>query len=115
MVQKGQIDHLLQESAIIAPPDNLKQAANLQNYEKEYADSINNTEGFWENIAKELSWFSPWESVYENTYPTFKWFLNGKCNITYNALDRHLEHNKNKVAFLWLAEDGSERSFTYGL
>jgi acetyl-CoA synthetase len=114
MVQKGQIDHLLQESAIIAPPDNLKQAANLQNYEKEYADSINNTEGFWENIAKELSWFSPWESVYENTYPTFKWFLNGKCNITYNALDRHLEHNKNKVAFLWLAEDGSERSFTYG-
>jgi len=114
MVQKGQIDHLLQESSIIAPPDNLKQAANLQNYEKEYADSINNTEDFWENIAKELSWFSPWESVYENTYPTFKWFLNGKCNITYNALDRQLEHNKNKVAFLWLAEDGSERSFTYG-
>ncbi|MQF67693.1 acetate--CoA ligase, partial [SAR202 cluster bacterium AD-802-F09_MRT_200m] len=37
------------------------------------------------------------------------------CNITHNALDRHLTNgNKNKAAFIFLGEDGSERVFTYG-
>ena len=35
--------------------------------------------------------------------------------ITYNCLDRHLNsEKKNKAAFIWLGEDGSERVFTYG-
>lgn len=114
MVQKGQIDHLLQESDIISPPQELKLNANLTNYEQEYQKSIDNPEAFWESVANELHWFSPWTKTYENSFPTFKWFLDGKCNITYNALDRHLEENKNKVALIWLAEDGSERTFTYG-
>ena len=40
MVQKGQIDHLLQESDVISPPDTLKSNANLPNYEEEYQQSI---------------------------------------------------------------------------
>lgn len=114
MVQKGQIDHLLQESDVIAPPDNLKRNANLLNYEDEYSRSITQPEAFWESVATELEWFSPWTSVYESSFPTFKWFVNAKCNITHNALDRHLAENENKVAFIWLGEDGSERTFTYG-
>ena len=114
MVQKGQIDHLLQESDVISPPDTLKSNANLPNYEEEYQQSIGNPEAFWESVAKELHWFSPWDKIYENSFPNFKWFINGKCNITYNALDRHLDENRNKVALIWLAEDGSERTFTYG-
>ena len=114
MVQKGQIDHLLQESDVISPPDTLKSNANLPNYEEEYQQSIENPEAFWESVAKELHWFSPWDKIYENSFPNFKWFINGKCNITYNALDRHLDENRNKVALIWLAEDGSERTFTYG-
>ena len=94
MVQKGQIDHLLQESDVIAPPDNLKRNANLLNYEDEYSRSITQPEAFWESVATELEWFSPWTSVYESSFPTFKWFVNAKCNITHNALDRHLAENE---------------------
>jgi len=115
MVQRGQIDHLLQETGQIMPPPALVQQAFLQDHVAAYKDSVENPEAFWEGVAKELDWFKPWDQVFEWTYPTFKWFLGGKCNITSNALDRHLTNgNKNKAAFIFLGEDGSERVFTYG-
>ena len=115
MVQQGQIDHLLQETGQILPPPALVQQAFLQDYAAAYKDSMDSPEDFWEAVAKELTWFKPWDKVFEWDYPTFKWFLGAKCNITVNALDRHLTNgNKNKAAFIWLGEDGSERVFTYG-
>ena len=115
MVQQGQIDHLLQESGEIPPPPSLVEQVYLRDYEQAYQDSIDDPEGFWSKVADELHWFSPWSKVFQWDYPTFKWFVDAKCNITYNCLDRHLVNgNKNKAAFIWLGEDGSERVFTYG-
>ena len=115
MVQQGQIDHLLQETGQILPPPALVQQAFLQDLDSANKASADSPEDFWEGVAKELSWFKPWDSVFQWDYPTFKWFLGAKCNITYNALDRQLTNgNKNKAAFIWLGEDGSERVFTYG-
>ena len=115
MVQQGQIDHLLQETGEIPPPPHVAQQATLQDYEAAYARSIEDPEGFWAEVASELDWFQPWDKVFQWDYPTFQWFLGGKCNITYNCLDRHLNTpTKNKAAFIWLGEDGSERVFTYG-
>ncbi len=115
MVQQGQIDHLLQETGEIAPPAALVQQAFLQDYDGAYRDSMDSPEAFWEGVASELLWSRKWDKVFEWDYPTFKWFLGAKCNITTNCLDRHLTNgNKNKAAFIWLGEDGSERVFTYG-
>jgi len=115
MVQQGQIDHLLQETSQILPRPSLVQQAYLQDPDAAYQASMDSPEDFWEGVAKELSWFKPWDKVFQWDYPTFQWFLGAKCNITYNALDRHLTNgNKNKAAFIWLGEDGSERVFTYG-
>ena len=115
MVQQGQIDHLLQETGQIEPPDFLVRQAFLQDYEGQYRDSMESPEGFWEGVASELEWTRRWDSVFQWDYPTFRWFLGAKCNITQNALDRHLTNgNRNKAAFIWLGEDGTERVFTYG-
>jgi acetyl-CoA synthetase len=115
MVQQGQIDHLLQETGEIVPPASLVEQAFLQDFEGAYRDSMDSPEDFWEGVASELEWSKRWDKVFEWDYPSFKWFLGGKCNITYNCLDRHLTNgNKNKAAFIWLGEDGSERVFTYG-
>ena len=115
MVQQGQIDHLLQETGEIPPPPHVARQATLQDYDAVYRRSIEDPEGFWAEVASELHWFSPWNQVFQWDYPNFQWFLGGKCNITYNCLDRHLEtERKNKAAFIWLGEDGSERVFTYG-
>ena len=115
MVQQGQIDHLLQETSEIQPPSHVYQQATLKNYDEVYQRSITDPETFWAEIASELDWFKPWDKIFQWDYPNFQWFLGGQCNITYNCLDRHLNsEKKNKAAFIWLGEDGSERIFTYG-
>ena len=115
MVSQGQIDHLLQETGEIEPPASLVRQASLQDLEGAYRASMDSPEGFWEEVASELEWSRPWDKVFEWDYPSFRWFIGAKCNITTNCLDRHLTNgNKNKAAFIWLGEDGSERVFTYG-
>jgi acetyl-CoA synthetase len=115
MVQQGQIDHLLQETGEIPPPPHVARQATLQDYDGTYRRSIEDPEGFWAGVASELEWFKPWDKVFQWDYPTFQWFLGGQCNITANCLDRH-QHTptRNKAAFIWLGEDGTERVFTYG-
>ena len=115
MSQQEQIDHLLKETDTIHPPQSLVLNANLQDYDAEYRRSIEDPEGFWADVANELYWHKPWDQVFHWDYPDFQWFIGGKCNITYNCLDRHASSwRKNKAAFIWLGEDGTERIFTYG-
>ena len=115
MAQQQSLDYLSQEAEVIHPPAHLSGNANLQDYQGEYQRSIADPEGFWADVASELEWFRPWDSVFQWDYPTFKWFDGATCNITHNCLDRHVNSwRKNKVAFLWLGEDGEERVFTYG-
>jgi len=46
--------------------------------------------------------------------PFYRWFAGARCNIVYNALDRHIETaNKNKLALIWEGEPGDSRKYTY--
>ena len=65
--------------------------SSMQEYTKLYKKSIRDPEGYWESVAKELTWFQKWDKALdESDAPFYKWFVNGKTNITYNCLDRHL-------------------------
>ena len=111
---KENIETLQKSGRVIEAPTELKAQAYIQDYEKAYKESIADPEKFWESIAKELHWFSPWNKVLEWNYPWAKWFLGGTCNISYNCLDRHVHSwRKNKVAVIWVGEEGEERIFTY--
>ena len=108
------IETLQKSGRVIQPPAKIKTQAYIQDYEKAYKESIADPEKFWEGIAKELHWFSPWNKVLEWNYPWAKWFLGGTCNISYNCLDRHVNSwRKNKVAVIWVGEEGEERIYTY--
>ena len=90
------------DDPIVKPSDELVQSSYVQDYEKLYADSIAHPEAFWENIAKELSWFKPWDQVLDWQYPYSHWFKGAQCNIVNNALDRHLKsETKDKMALIW--------------
>ena len=115
MTQQEQIDHLLKDLDVVHPPSSLVANANLKDYDREYQRSIEDPEGFWADVASEFQWSRPWDQVFQWDYPAFRWFVGGKCNITANCLDRHVNSpRKNKAAFIWLGEDGTERVFTYG-
>jgi acetyl-CoA synthetase len=68
-------------------------------------------EGYWEARAQELEWAAPWTQVLDwkpaqdGQPPSVKWFVGAKCNITLNALDRHVRDGRgDKLAFLWVGE-----------
>jgi acetyl-CoA synthetase len=114
-VQPGGIEQLLQSQNEIQPPASLVAGARLRDYPSEYKRSVEDPEGFWGEVAQELEWFQPWKKVFDWKYPTFEWFLGAKCNITYNCLDRQVKAGRrNKVAYIWTTEDGTEQQVTYG-
>ena len=80
-------------------------------YEEAQEDRL----GFWARQARELvTWFEDFETVLEWDLPFAKWFVEGKLNISYNCLDRHVEGGRgNKVAFHWEGEPGDTRTITY--
>src|SRR5215813_3115363 len=109
------IEQLLHTEHELLPPKFLAEQARLKDYVNEYRRSVEDPEGFWTDAAKELEWFRPWKKVFEWKYPTFEWFQGGKCNITYNCLDRQVKSGrKNKVAYTWTTEEGEEQQITYG-
>ncbi len=109
------IDTLLRAGRVIEPTADTKAGAHIQDYESAYRRSIEDPEAFWSGVAKELEWFKPWTRVLEWQYPWAKWFIGARCNISYNCLDRHVKTwRKNKVAVIWVGEEGQERIYTYG-
>jgi len=70
---------------------------------------------FWDEQAKNLSWFSPWEKTLDWQPPFARWFVGGTINASYNALDIHRDSRTNdKLAILWEGENGESRKLTYG-
>ena len=80
-------------------------------YDEAEADRL----GFWARQARELvTWFQDFETVLEWDLPFAKWFIEGKLNVSYNCLDRHVEAGGgDKVAFHWEGEPGDTRTITY--
>jgi acetyl-CoA synthetase len=71
--------------------------------------------GFWAQQARELHWDTPFTRVLDDDNPPFyKWFTDGRLNVSYNCLDRHVEAGRgDKVAFHWVGEEGETRDVTY--
>ena len=89
--------------------------SSMDQYRDIYRQATEDPEGFWGRFAeKELHWFEKWSRVLEWEAPFAKWFVDGKTNMSYNCLDRHLlTWRKNKAAIIWEGEPGDERVLTY--
>jgi acetyl-CoA synthetase len=70
---------------------------------------------FWADQARELHWHTPFTQTLDwSAAPFARWFGDGKLNVAYNCLDRHvLAGNGDRVAFHWEGEPGDSRFFTY--
>ncbi|HUG16586.1 MAG TPA: acetate--CoA ligase, partial [Thermomicrobiales bacterium] len=108
------VESVLPEDALVHPPRHIVRAAALPDPGVEYARSIADPEAFWAAEAEQYEWFRRWDTVYQRDYPSFRWFDGARVNITVNALDRHAHGARaNKVAYIAVGEDGSERVVTY--
>ncbi|MEA3450058.1 MAG: acetate--CoA ligase [Patescibacteria group bacterium] len=110
-------DVLLSNQKKYKPSKKVLSEANVKNYEAELKRAAKNPIKFWEEAANELHWFKKWDKVFDDKKkPFYKWFTGAKCNLAYNALDRHIENSPKmhkKLAIIWEEESGRVRKYTY--
>ncbi|MGC8658790.1 MAG: acetate--CoA ligase [Desulfomonilaceae bacterium] len=89
----------------------------MDQYEEMYRRSLEDVDNFWAEQAREyLTWDKEWDSVlnYDFHKANIEWFAGGKLNACYNALDRHIDQLKNKVAYYWEGDNPAEsKTVTY--
>lgn len=89
----------------------------LLEYKNRYDYSISNPNEFWDEEAKKyISWFQPYTKVggggFENG--DVNWFANGKLNVCYNCIDRHIPSKANQPALIWEGDEPDlSRTYTY--
>ena len=105
--------NLLKEERRFAPPADLAANANVtaEAYEQAEADRL----GFWAEQARRLTWAKePTETLDWSNPPFAKWFADGKLNVAYNCVDRHVEAGHgDQVAIHFEGEPGDSRAITY--
>ena len=91
--------------------------SSLDKYRYIYNRSIENPDEFWASIAERVTWYKPWDKVRNFNFKEgkIKWYENGKLNVSYNCLDRHVDSGKgDKKAIIWEGNNPDEdKSFTY--
>ncbi|MFL2482580.1 MAG: acetate--CoA ligase [Woeseiaceae bacterium] len=88
-------------------------------YQKMYAASVEDNEGFWAEQAMRIDWFKPFTETKDVSYAVddahIKWFADGTLNACYNCVDRHLPEKKDDVAIIWEGDDpNNDSKITYG-
>ncbi|MEM7112932.1 MAG: acetate--CoA ligase [Chloroflexota bacterium] len=71
--------------------------------------SLDNFPDCFKEYADLLDWYTYWHTTLDTSdAPSWKWFVGGQINASYNCVDRHLASNKNKAAIIWVPEPEEE-------
>ncbi len=106
------LENLMSEDRVFPPSDEFVAAANAG---PEIYDESADWEAWWMKQALErITWYQePTIGLNSDNPPFYKWFEDGKLNLSYNCLDRHLDTIGDKVAYHWIGEPGDTRDLTY--
>ncbi|RFB68601.1 MULTISPECIES: acetate--CoA ligase [unclassified Herbaspirillum] len=113
------IETFKQENRVFAPPaEFVKNAAvsGMDAYNALCAEAERDYEGFWARLAREnLQWNKPFtKTLNEADAPFYKWFEDGKINVSYNCLDVNLDNgNADKTAVIFESDDAKVTRVTY--
>ena len=108
------LDNLSNETRSFAPSKEFSDnaVATQARYDAAAADRL----GYWADQARQvLTWDTDFtETLDWSEAPVAKWFVGGKVNAAYNALDRHVENGLgDRVAIYFEGEPGDTRTYTY--
>ncbi|CAM5436997.1 acetate--CoA ligase [Rhodanobacter lindaniclasticus] len=87
-------------------------------YERLYAESLSDPEGFWGRAGQRLDWIKPPTKIKNVSFDRndlhIRWYEDGELNVSANCLDRQLEKRGDKVAIIFEGDDpASSRKITY--
>ncbi|WP_288799376.1 propionyl-CoA synthetase [uncultured Arsenicicoccus sp.] len=85
-------------------------------YARAYETSRQDPEAFWAEAATDIDWITrPTRVLDDSRAPFYTWFPDGRLNVCYNALDRHVVHGRADQAALHYDSPvtGSRATYTY--
>jgi len=111
------IESVLLEERSFPPPEVFTAKAGLkpEDLEKLRSAAAEDYVGFWADLArKELVWNQPFTEVLDDSdAPNYRWFTDGRLNVSFNCLDVHLAERGHKTAIIFEAENGGTRHLSY--
>ena len=113
MSQDQALANLLQEERTFPPSPEFAARANAK--AEMYDEAARDRLDFWAKQAARLDWAAPWTQVLDwSRAPFARWFVDGRLNVAYNCVDRHVESGHgDQVAFYFEGEPGDTRAVTY--
>jgi len=80
-----------------------------------HRQSIDQPDLFWAEQAKLIDWETPYEKTLDFSRPPFaKWFVGGRTNLCYNAVDRHAAKRPDARALVYIStETNEEKSYSF--
>ncbi len=88
-------------------------------YDRMYADSVADPEGFWAREGRRIDWIKPYSTVKNTDFTlgqvSIKWFEDGTLNVAANCIDRHLKDRGTQTAIIWEPDgpDDDAQHITY--
>jgi len=111
------IHSILNENRSFPPPDNAAaHIPSMHAYRDLRRRFDEDMEGTWGDLAREhLTWRTPFLRVLNgDDAPFYRWFEDGKLNVSENCLDRHVDAGLGeRTAIVWEGEPGDVRRISY--
>ena len=105
------IESVLQEDRVFPPASDFADSVggawipSMDAYQALWQRSVDDPEGFWDEVARDFHWFKPYDQVLEWNCPDARWFVNGTTNACYNSVDRQVDQGHgDEVAIIWEGE-----------
>ena len=97
------------EEKLIQPSPEFIAQANMTDEKIFERFSLENFPDCFKEYADLLDWYKTWDLTLDTSEaPSWKWFVGGLINASYNCVDRHLAQYKNKAAIIWVPEPEEE-------
>ena len=108
------IESNLDEKRSFPPRENFKKDANFtkEDYLHLTEQFKNNRDKTWSDLAKtNILWDKSFTHAISGEAPFYKWFSDGKLNVSKNCVDRHID--KNKSAIIHISENNERKVLSY--
>jgi propionyl-CoA synthetase len=78
----------------------------MQAIKRTHHNSLYERDLFWSKEAELVHWETPFNQVLDFSNPPFaKWYVGGKTNLCFNAVDRWLDTQADEPALIWVSTE----------
>ncbi|HZI70676.1 MAG TPA: acetyl-coenzyme A synthetase N-terminal domain-containing protein, partial [Nitrososphaeraceae archaeon] len=76
----------------------------ITDYSQLIRRSTENMEWYWNAIIEylNLEWYRKYDQLFDSSggIPCTRWFIDGKCNIIANVIEKHAKYQPCKIAYI---------------